>query len=128
VTWSAFEPRLEAHIATLAAVYRLSRRQVAEVVTNVFGIPISVGAVDATIMRMSVILTDPWERLREYIQKAVLVHADETGSRLRGAQQYLWLAASALAACFRIDPPSAKLFRWGVPGDWWPWWRCCRVW
>jgi transposase len=104
VSWSAFAARLDAHIATLAGVYRLSRRQVREVVENVFGIPISVGAVDAAIMRMSAILKDPWERLREYIQQAELVHADETGWRLAGAQQYLWLAASALAACFRIDP------------------------
>lgn len=104
VSWSAFAARLEAHIATLAGVYRLSRRQVREVVQEVFNIPISVGAVDAAIMRMSVILKDPWEQLREYIQKAQLVHADETSWRLSGAQQYLWLASSALAACFRIDP------------------------
>jgi len=104
VSWSAFAARLEAHIAMLAGVYRLSRRQVREVVQEVFNIRISVGAVDAAIMRMSAILKDPWERLREYIQKAALVHADETGWRLSGAQQYLWLASSALAACFRIDP------------------------
>jgi transposase len=104
VSWSAFAARLEAHIATLAGAYRLSRRQVREVVQEVFNIPISVGAVDAAIMRMSVILKDPWERLREYIQQAQLVHADETSWRLSGAQQYLWLASSALAACFRIDP------------------------
>ena len=103
VSWSAFAARLEAHIATLAGVYRLSRRQVREVVENVFNVPISVGAVDAAVMRMSAILADPWEKLREYIQRAQLVHADETGWRLAGAQQYLWLAASALAACFRID-------------------------
>jgi len=104
VSGSAFGPRIEAHIATLAGVFRLSRRQVAEVVSQMLGIPISLGAVDATIMRMSAVLADPWERLREHIQDASLVHADETGWRLSGAQQYLWLAASALAACFRIDP------------------------
>jgi transposase len=104
VTWSAFEPRLEAHIATLAGVFRLSRRQVRRVVEEMFGCPISLGAVDAAIMRMSAILEDPWERLREYIRQADLVHADETSWRLSGAQQYLWLAATALAACFRIDP------------------------
>jgi transposase len=104
VNWSAFEPRLEAHIAVLAGVYRLSRRQVRQVVHEVFGCPISVGAVDAAIMRMSAILKDPWEQLREYIQKAQQVHADETGWRLSGAQQYLWVATTALAACFRIDP------------------------
>ncbi|MGO9750332.1 MAG: IS66 family transposase [Solirubrobacteraceae bacterium] len=104
VSWSAFAARLEAHIAMLAGVYRLSRRQVREVVAEVFNIPISLGAVDAAIMRMSAILKDPWERLREYVRNAQVVHADETSWRLSGAQQYLWLASSALAACFRIDP------------------------
>jgi len=104
VSWSAFAARLEAHIAMLAGVYRLSRRQVREVVENVFGIPISLGAVDAAIMRMSQVLKDPWEKLRAYIQQAALVHADETTWRLSGAQQYLWLASSALVACYRIDP------------------------
>jgi len=108
VSWSAFAARLEAHIATLAGVYRLSRRQVRAVVQEVFNIPISVGAVDAAIMRMSQVLKDPWEKLREYIQQAELVHADETGWRLSGAQQYLWLASSALAACFRIDPTRSQ--------------------
>jgi transposase len=104
VTWSAFEPRLEAHIAMLAGVYRLSRRQTRELVEKMLGVPISLGAVDAVIMRMSEILADPWGALRSYIRQAELVHADETGWRLAGAQQYLWLAATALAACYRIDP------------------------
>lgn len=108
VTWSAFAPRLEAHIATLAGVFRLSRRQVRQVVQEIFGCPISLGAVDAAIMRTSAILEDPWEALRSYIRDAELVHADETTWRLRGAQQYLWLAASALAACFRIDPTRSQ--------------------
>ena len=53
VSGSALGPRLEAHIAVLAGVYRLSRRQIADIVTHVFGCPISVGTVDAAIMRMS---------------------------------------------------------------------------
>ena len=104
VSASAFGPRLEAHVATLAGVFRLSRRQVAQVLREVFGIEISVGAVDATIMRMSAVLADPWQALREAVREAEVVHADETGWRLGGAQQWLWLAASALAACYRIDP------------------------
>ncbi len=112
VSWSAFAARLEAHIATFAGVWRLSRRQVREVVAEVFNIPISVGAVDAVIMRMSAILKDPWERLREYIHKAAVVHADETSWRLSGAQQYLWLASSALVACLLIRRPCVKASSW----------------
>ncbi len=104
VSWSPFAPRLQAHIGVLAGVYRLSRRQVRDVVGEMFGIPISTGAVDAAIMRMSVILKDPWEQLRASIQAAQQVHADETGWRLRGAYECLWVATTALAACYRIDP------------------------
>jgi len=43
VSGSAFGPRLEAHIGLLAGVYRLSRRQVCDVVREVFGCPISLG-------------------------------------------------------------------------------------
>jgi transposase len=107
-SWSAFAPRLEAHIATLAGVYRLSRRQVQDVVEQMFGIPISLGAVDAVIMRMSVILKDPWEQLRASIQQAQQVHADETGWRLKGAYECLWVATTALAACYRIDPTRSQ--------------------
>lgn len=101
-------PRLEAHIAMLAGVYRLSRRQVADIVSQMFGVAISVGAVDAAIMRMSAVLADPWEGLREAVRAAEAVHADETGWRLRGAQQWLWVGASALAACYRIDPTRSQ--------------------
>jgi transposase len=103
VSWSPFAPRLEAHIATLAGVYRLSRRQVRDVIVEMFGVPISLGAVDAVIMRMSAVLKDPWEQLRASIQQAEQVHADETGWRLKGAYQCLWVASTALAACYRID-------------------------
>lgn len=101
---SGYGPRLEAHIATLAGVFRLSREQVRQVVVEVFGIPASKGAIDNTIMRISAILADPWAELRDAIRKADTVHLDETTWRLCGAQQWLWVAASALLACYRIDP------------------------
>ncbi len=74
---------------------------------EIFGIAISLGAVDRTIMRMSGVLADPWAELREAIGRAEAIHADETTWRLRGAQQWLWLAASALA-CYRIDPSRSQ--------------------
>jgi transposase len=108
VTGSAFGPRMEAHIAVLAGVYRLPRRQVAEIVREVFGCPISLGAVDAAIMRMSCVLADPWRELRDAVRKADAVHADETSWRLQGATNWLWVAASALMACYRIDPSRSQ--------------------
>jgi transposase len=104
VSASAFGPRLEAHVAVMAGVYRLSRRQIVELLGEMFATTISVGAVDASIMRMSCVLADPWRELRDAVRKAQAVHADETSWRLRGETNWLWVAASALMACYRIDP------------------------
>lgn len=101
---SGYGPRLEAHIAMLAGVFRLSREQVRQVVVEIFDIPASKGVIDATIMRISRLCHDPWSELRDAVRQAEAVHLDETSWRLKGAQQWLWVAASALTACYRIDP------------------------
>ena len=108
ISGSAFGPRLEAHVAVMAGVYRLSRRQIVELLGEMFGCSISVGAVNATIMRMSAVLADPWRELRDAVRKAQAVHADETSWRLRGETNWLWVAASALMACYRIDPSRSQ--------------------
>lgn len=105
---AGFGPRADAHIAMLAGVFRLSRDQVRQTLVEMFAIPASKGSVDSAIMRMSAVLADPWAELREAIRKAQVVHADETTWRLRGATQWLWVAASALIACFRIDPTRSQ--------------------
>ena len=108
ISGSAFGPRLEAHVAVLAGVYRLSRRQIVELLGETFGLTISVGAVDATIMRISRVLADPWVELRDAVRKCEAVHADETSWRLRGGSSWLWVAASTLMACYRIDPSRSQ--------------------
>ena len=108
VSPSAFGPRLQAHIATLAGVHRLSRRQARDVVVEMFGVPISVGATDAAIRRMSRALADPWAELARAVREAEAVHADETSWSLAGAGQWLWVAAAALYACYRIDPSRSQ--------------------
>jgi transposase len=105
---AGFGPRLDAHIAMLAGVFRLSREDVRRVVVEVFGIPACTGSIDSAIMRMSAVLADPWAELRDAIHQAEVIHADETTWRLAGAQQWLWVAASALVACYRIDPSRSQ--------------------
>jgi len=77
-------------------------------VREVFGCPISLGAVDASVMRISAVLADPWRELRDAVRKASAVHADETSWRLRGESSWMWVAASTLMACYRIDPTRSQ--------------------
>ena len=101
-------PTLTAETVTILRVYRLSSRQIVELLGEMFGTTVSVGAVNATIMRMSAVLADPWRELRDAVRKAQAVHMDETSWRLRGETNWLWVAASALMACYRIDPSRSQ--------------------
>ena len=53
-------------------------------------------------------LADPWRELRDAVRHVQAVHADETSWRLRGETNWLWVAASALMACYRIDPSRSQ--------------------
>lgn len=104
----AFGPRMEATIATLAGVYRLSREQARQLVVEIFKAQASKGGIDKVIMRASAVLADPWAELADAIRQAEVVHADETSWRVGTAKAWLWVAASALVACYRIDPSRSQ--------------------
>lgn len=105
---SGYGPRMTAHIAALAGIYRLSRDQIRQILVEAFGAPASKGAIDAAIMRMSRVMADPWEKLHEAVKGAEIAHADETGWPLGDAQGWLWVAATSLIACYRIDPTRSQ--------------------
>lgn len=58
---SAFGPRFEAAVAVLSARNRVSRRDVVELVEELFGARISAGTVDAILARTAAALEDPYE-------------------------------------------------------------------
>jgi transposase len=90
VTGSAFGPRLQAAVAALATRQRLSRRQIAELLDELFGCPVSVGTVDAIIARVGQALADPYMQLRAALPTEPVVHADETSWALAGDRRWLW--------------------------------------
>jgi transposase len=101
---SAFGPRLQAAVATLAVRNRVSRRDSCELVRELFGAELSTGSVDAIVSRAGGALAVPYDGLLRHVRAAPAVNIDETGWRLRGTQRTLWGLLSARAAVFRIGP------------------------
>lgn len=97
-----FGPRLCAAVGTLAAGFRLSRRQAAELCSELFGCEISVGAVDAICQRAGEALERPQERLVEAVRGAECLCVDETGWKESGERRALWGAFSERHAALRI--------------------------
>ena len=99
---SAFGPRAQAAAATLSARNRVSRRDMAELAGDLFGLKMSVGTVDAICQRASSALEDPHERLAASVLSAPALNVDETGWRTAGEGRALWTATTPEAAVFRV--------------------------
>jgi transposase len=99
---SAFGPRLQAALVTMSARNRISRRDMAELVGDLFGLEMSVGTVDAICQRASAALAEPHERLSASVLGSPALNVDETGWRTAGEGRALWTATTPEAAIFRV--------------------------
>ncbi|MCA1701530.1 MAG: transposase, partial [Actinobacteria bacterium] len=99
---SAFGPDLQAAVVTLTCRNRVSRRDMSELARELFGIRLSVGAVDAICQRASKALAEPHEALLAAVLESPALGVDETGWATAGEARTLWTATTAAAATFRI--------------------------
>ncbi|MGH2831560.1 MAG: IS66 family transposase [Solirubrobacteraceae bacterium] len=99
---SAFGPGLQAAVVALTARNRISRRDMSELLWELFGVRVSVGAIDQVCQRTSRVLAGPHERLVSWVLGSGAVNVDETGWYLSGENRTMWTATSAEAAIFRI--------------------------
>jgi transposase len=98
----AFGPNLQAALVTLTARNRISRRGMIELARDLFGVSLSVGAVDAICQRASDALAGPHAQLHDWVLDQQAVHVDETGWRTAGDSRALWTATTPDAALFLI--------------------------
>ena len=99
---SAFGPRLQAAVVTLAVRNRVSRRDTTELARELFGVELATGSVDAIIQRAGEALAGPYTELEQRIKTAAAVNIDETGWKTAGDGRTLWGALTSRTAVFRI--------------------------
>jgi transposase len=104
----AFGPRLQATVAVLSGRYRLSRREVVGVCTDVLGAPLAVGSVDRLCQATAAALAAPVAELEHAVQQAPAAHADETSWREAGQRCWLWVVVTAMATVFTIAPSRGR--------------------
>lgn len=99
---SAFGPGLQATVVALTARNRISRRDMSELLWELFGVRVSVGAIDQICQRTSAVLAGPHEQLKHGVLGAGVLNMDETGWYLNGENRTMWTATTDQAAVFRI--------------------------
>lgn len=99
---SCFGPLLQATVVALSARNRVSRRDMSELLWELFGVRVSVGAIDAICQRTSGLLEGPQQRLARAVLASGAINMDETGWYLAGLNRTMWTISTPQAAVFKI--------------------------
>jgi transposase len=98
-----FGARLIAVIALLSGRYRLSRREVRELLQDLWQVRVSLGAVVRQEQAQSAALAPVVEEARAAVQQADVVNMDETGWRQEQQRAWLWTAVTAELTVLWVD-------------------------
>jgi transposase len=101
---SPFGPRLMSAVALLTGVYHLSRRRTVQLLSDLVGVNISLGAVSAVEARVSTAVEPGVQEACAVVNRAAVKHTDGTSWLRAGKLLSLWTIASALATVFKILP------------------------
>lgn len=93
---------MQAAVVALTARNRISRRDMSELAWELFGVRVSVGAIEGICQRTSGLLAGPHERLASRVLGSGAVNVDETGWFLAAENRTMWTVTTAQAAIFRI--------------------------
>src|SRR3954462_12208037 len=98
-----FGARLTAVVALLSGRYRLSRREVRQLLQDLWAVRVSLGAVVRQEQAQSAALAPVLEEARAAVRRAPVVNMDETGWRQEQARAWLWTVVTVELTVFRID-------------------------
>jgi len=115
---TGYGPRLSAFIGEVGGIQGNSRSTVKELCTSVLGIPISKGAIQKVIDRVSEAIKPHYEAIGRVARKAKVNYIDETSWFMNGALMWLWTMANATVAYFMIHPNRSKEAFLALIDDW----------
>src|SRR4051812_7915916 len=98
-----FGARLTAVVALLSGRYRLSRREVRQLLQDLWEGRLSLGAVVRQEQAQSAALAPVVEEARAAVQQAPVVNMDETGWWQEQRRAWLWTVVTAELTVFQID-------------------------
>ena len=102
VSRHTFGPSVQAWVGLLAGTYRMSKRNIVQLLADAFGVRLSVGTVSRLEQAVAAALARPVEEARAFVRQQATVHLDETGWRPRRAKAWLWTAVTEGVSVFAI--------------------------
>jgi transposase len=104
-----YGPRLTALIGELSGGQRGSRSAVQEFCTSVLGVPISRGAIQRVVDRVSEAITPQYEAIAGKARSTTVNDIDETAWYQHGNLAWLWVMANTTVALFTVQVSRSKV-------------------
>jgi transposase len=105
---SPFGPRLMAIMALMTGTYHLGRRKAVDLLWEVLGVRVSLGALSAVEARVGVAVQPAVDEAWAIVGQAEVKHTDGTSWYQAGVTMALWTIASTVVTVFKIVENSCK--------------------
>jgi transposase len=101
-------PHAKAIIGSLNGHFHNSRRELQEILEEIFHLPISQGLVNNTARRVKEKLTKSYQEIEEKVKTSTYLHIDETGHRCQGKRGWAWMFTNQEASLVKLSPSRGK--------------------
>ena len=98
----SFGPQVVALVALLHGRYRLSTRELALLLSDLWHMPLSGGSVPALYQTASSALAPVYHEIQSVVQQQAVANVDETSWKESHQQRYLWVAVTVVATLFLV--------------------------
>jgi transposase len=115
---SGYGPRLTAYVGEMAGMVGASRSAVQALCASVFSIPLSKGAIQKLVARVSEAIVPYYHAIGEVARASLVNYIDETSWLMHGDRHWLWVMANSLVAYFQISPTRSKAALAQLIADW----------
>jgi len=115
---TGYGPRFSALIGELAGTYGNGRRMVQTFCASVLRVPLSLGAIQKVLDRVTQAIAPHYEAIARHARRAPVNYIDETSWFLTNTLQWLWVMASDTVAFYMIHPHRSKEAFTALIDDW----------
>jgi transposase len=115
---SGYGPRLTGCIGEMAGIVGARRSAVQALCASVFGIPLSTGAIQKMVDRVSTALLPHYTAMADVAHASLVNDIDETSWLVHGDRHWLWGMAKPQVAYFPMHPNRSKAAFVQLSADW----------
>jgi transposase len=115
---SGYGPRLTSFVGKMTGIVGASRSAVQDLCASLFRIPLSKGAIQKMVDRVSEAILPHYTAIGAVARTFPVNYLDKTSWRLHGDRHWLWVMANPKVAYFQIHPTRSKAAFVQLIGDW----------